>query len=82
LADDPPDPVLHRKAQAGFWYNPNRGVVRARVPGQGESGAALDLYNQLNNSGLKELTESAAAERRPTSWARSEALCARVESGK
>jgi hypothetical protein len=79
-ADDPPDPVLHSRAQAGFWYNPSRGVVRARVPGQGEPGAALDLYNQLNNSGLKELAESAAVARRPVPWARNEALRERVES--
>jgi hypothetical protein len=68
LADDPPDPVLHRKAQAGFWYNPNRGVVRARVPGQRDPAEALDLYNQLNNSGRKDLAESAAADRRPVPW--------------
>jgi hypothetical protein len=73
-ADDPPDPVLRSRSQAGFWYNPNRGVVRARVPGQRGPAEALDLYNQLNNSGLKALPESAAAERRPVPWA---ARCAR-----
>ena len=68
LADDPPDPVLRRRSQAGFWYNPNRGVVRARVPGQRDPAEALDLYNQLNNSGRKDLAESAAADRRPVPW--------------
>jgi hypothetical protein len=68
LADDPPDPVLHNPSQAGFWYNPNRGVVRARVPGGRGPGEMLELYNQLNNTGLRDLPESASAERQPLPW--------------
>jgi len=73
MADDPPDPVLHTRSQAGFWYNPNRGVVRARVPAERGPGEALSLYNELNVTSLKALVESAAAQRRPLQWAMSAA---------
>ena len=31
MTDNPPDPVIQKAEQAGFWYNPNRGIIRARV---------------------------------------------------
>ena len=35
---------------ADFWYNPYRGVVRARVPMQISQGATVELYRQVNRS--------------------------------
>ena len=35
----PPDPVITQVDQAGFWYNPNRGIFRARVMPQWSSTA-------------------------------------------
>lgn len=48
--DHPSDPVafdLDSKA-ASFWYNPYRGVVRARVAPQINEQATLSLYNRVN----------------------------------
>lgn len=65
--DHPPDPVLRRPEQAGYWYNPARGVFRARVPQQDTEAATLALYNQLNNAALKAFPdEEAAADRQPS----------------
>ncbi len=50
LSEDPPDPVITRPDQAGFWYNPNRGVFRARVTPQWSDEATLRLYNELNGT--------------------------------
>jgi hypothetical protein len=49
--DHPADPVAfdidgHR--EASFWYNPYRGVVRARVAPQINEEATLALYNRVN----------------------------------
>lgn len=52
-SDQPPDPVIHQPTQAGFWYNPNRGIFRARVAAQFTEQATLDLYNQLNSTSLR-----------------------------
>ncbi len=35
---------------AQFWYNPNTGVVRARVPDSVSDATALRLYNRINDS--------------------------------
>jgi type II secretory pathway pseudopilin PulG len=64
-ADDPPDPVIHRPDQAGFWYNPARGVFRARVAPQFSEQETLDLYNELNNRNLTGLPTSNDPARRP-----------------
>lgn len=53
--DHPPDPVLTNSKQGGFWYNPERGVFRARVPAQITDQATLELYNLANRSALKTL---------------------------
>jgi len=48
--DHPADPVafdLEAKA-ASFWYNPYRGVVRARVAPQINEAETLALYNRVN----------------------------------
>jgi hypothetical protein len=46
--DHPPDPVIGADQQAGFWYNPARGLFRARVPRQRSDEQTLALYNTLN----------------------------------
>jgi len=55
LNEHPPDPIVRMPDQAGFWYNPNLGVVRARVGWTGDIHAALELYNRLNGSSLVDL---------------------------
>lgn len=52
MNDHPPDPMILTETQAGFWYNPNRGIVRARVAPQFSESETLKLYNQLNNVGI------------------------------
>lgn len=37
---------------AQFWYNPNSGVVRARVPDSVSDATALRLYNEINDSSV------------------------------
>jgi hypothetical protein len=37
---------------ARFWYNPEQGVVRARVPREASEPAAADLYNDVNGTDL------------------------------
>ena len=54
-ADHPPDPVVRDPGQAGFWYNPNSGVFRARVPAALTDGQTLRLYNQINGTVLSTL---------------------------
>ena len=49
--DHPADPVafdLDDQRSASFWYNPYRGVVRARVAPQINEEATLTLYNRVN----------------------------------
>jgi len=54
--DNPPDPVIRDSTQAGFWYNPNRGIFRARVTPQFTEEETLKLYNRLNGTQLRWLT--------------------------
>jgi len=70
MADHPPDPVVFNEEQAGFWYNPNRGLFRARVPMQFTDEETLELYNQLNNTALKKLPRDSKPERQPVSLAK------------
>lgn len=65
LSDQPPDPVITRSDQAGFWYNPNNGVFRARVVPQHSDRATLDLYNELNNTSLAAIVEANDEARQP-----------------
>lgn len=52
MSDHPPDPVVTRPEQAGFWYNPNRGIIRARVSQQFTDSGTLELYNAVNTAFL------------------------------
>lgn len=64
----PPDPVASREDQAGFWYNPNAGVFRARVPAEGGSKQKLELYNRVNHTDLAALPASDDEHRMPQAY--------------
>ena len=53
--DQPPDPLAEDAGQAAFWYNPNLGIVRARVPRQVSHRLTLELYNKVNGTSLRAL---------------------------
>lgn len=57
MGEHPPDPIINEldRDQAGFWYNPNRGVFRARVPALTTDAETLALYNDVNNASLGDL---------------------------
>lgn len=55
---NPPDPVAYTLDTAAFWYNPNRGIFRARVPPQMTTARTLQLYNRINNASLFELPDA------------------------
>jgi hypothetical protein len=44
----PNDPTFRGGRGAMFWYNPARGIVRARVPDQTTDEATLSLYESIN----------------------------------
>ena len=44
----PTEPTLRGGRGAMFWYNPVRGIVRARVPDQTTDEATLQLYAEVN----------------------------------
>jgi len=67
MSDHPPDPIIYNGEQAGFWYNPNRGLFRARVRTQFTDEETLALYNQLNNTALKSMPRDPRPERKPVS---------------
>lgn len=43
------------RSLAQFWYNPYRGLLRARVPNAGTDSKTLSLYNRVNDSRLPSL---------------------------
>lgn len=65
MFEHPPDPVAFRLDQAGFWYNPNLGVVRARVPWGHSVVQALAAYNRVNGTDLEQLPSASSDGRRP-----------------
>jgi hypothetical protein len=68
MNDQPPDPIATRESQAGFWYNPTRGVIRARVTPQFTDQATLSLYNQINGTMLMALPRSNDPQRQPLTY--------------
>lgn len=69
----PPDPVLTGADQAQFWFNPQLGVFRARVPAQASSRETRELYNTVNQTTLatlpdQTLTQQARLTRQPTPY--------------
>jgi len=61
----PPDPVITKPTQAGFWYNPASGVFRARVLPQLSDAATLELYNKVNHASLDSLERDDRPHRQP-----------------
>lgn len=47
--------IAINESDAGLWYNPYRGVVRARVPVTVSDDQALDLYNRINSVTLPDI---------------------------
>lgn len=47
-----PRRITGDKGEAGFWYNPYQGVVRARVPMQISIEATVEFYNSVNGAKL------------------------------
>ncbi|MBI1336720.1 MAG: hypothetical protein GC164_07140 [Phycisphaera sp.] len=66
--DQPPDPVIASPGQAGFWYNPNRGIFRARVVPQFSDSRTIELYNHLNGCALRHLPVTTDTQRSPTPY--------------
>ncbi|MBB6429977.1 hypothetical protein [Algisphaera agarilytica] len=64
----PPDPVAVRSDQAQFWYNPNVGLFRARVPAQLGEDEALALYNELNGVEVTQLERDTNPARTPLAY--------------
>lgn len=64
-SDQPPDPVIYTTSQAAFWYNPSRGIFRARIIAQFTEQATLDLYNRVNGTLVRSLSRSDDPARRP-----------------
>ncbi len=67
-SDHPPDPLADTSGQAGFWYNPNNGVVRARVPRQVTDEQTLAMYNLVNHAGLAALPHDTDPDRIPLAF--------------
>ncbi|MBL8764026.1 MAG: hypothetical protein JNM07_07135 [Phycisphaerae bacterium] len=53
----PPVRLALEGGQAAFWYNPYRGIVRARVPGMISDERALATYNQVNGCALASIID-------------------------
>ncbi len=51
-SEHPPDIGPENKMSAGFWYNPAKGIVRARVPIGLSDRETLELYNSVNDCSL------------------------------
>lgn len=70
-SDHPPDPVFNDDdlSQAGFWYNPARGVFRARVPQRTTDAETLALYNDINDSAMASLPLALDEARQPIAHA-------------
>ena len=54
----PPVRQSVRKSQAAFWYNPAKGVVRARVGPAVSDRIAVEVYNRVNGSSVAELFDT------------------------
>lgn len=65
--EHPPDPIAHSSNQAGFWYNPNLGVFRARVPTGVSRQAEIELYQSLNDTTIA-VAEDASPDRIPQTY--------------
>lgn len=58
-----PRPIFDASGHdAAFWYNPARGIVRARVPMMPTDKHTLDAYNRINSTSLDSLAPSSLAQ--------------------
>lgn len=60
--EHPPERAALTPDAAGFWYNPWRGIIRARVPLGVSDQSAIDLYNTLNGSSITTLFDGKLAQ--------------------
>lgn len=71
-ADDynehPPNPMVDGPGQAAFWYNPNLGIVRVRIPRQVSDRLTLSLYNDANYTSLTALPRDEDPDRVPLAF--------------
>lgn len=51
--EHPPMRIAMGEAAPSMWYNPYRGIIRARVPTTVSDDRALSLYNRINATDLK-----------------------------
>lgn len=58
----PPDRIVVDGRAAMFWYNPKRGIVRARVSARGSDGEVLEAYNAANGVMLTDLYAAAVVD--------------------
>ena len=65
MSNHPPDPIIRDAAQAGFWYNPNLGLFRARVEPQLSESQTVEVYNLANGTALSALFNAENSERQP-----------------
>lgn len=54
---DPPVRLALDRATPAFWYNPCKGIVRARVSPALSDERALEIYNRINRTNLASLFE-------------------------
>ncbi len=55
VSQNPDDPVIVGPDQAGIWYNPERGILRARVMPQFSDTETLLVYNRINDTAVTSL---------------------------
>jgi hypothetical protein len=53
--EDPPVLIAERSGVASFWYNPGKGIVRARVGLRTTDAATLETYNRVNGTRVERL---------------------------
>lgn len=56
--DHPVQRVAINERLAGLWYNPARGIIRARVPQTVSDEKTIELYNRVNGVVVTELFDS------------------------
>ena len=68
VSDNPDDPVIYHRGQAGIWYNPELGILRARVMPQFSDTETLMLYNRVNDTAITSLPRAEAPPEDEEAW--------------
>ena len=63
--EHPAERLVTTRADAAFWYNPAKGIVRARVGAFVSDERGLDAYNRVNGASLKSLFGTATTPAAP-----------------